>query len=57
MMSGDFEWAESMNFATVEPIPLQMSEGGAIRVADKRVSIDSVVYAFREGASAEEIAD
>lgn len=32
-----------------------MDEGGVFRVADTRVSLDSVIYAFEEGATPEEI--
>lgn len=39
----------------VQVIPLQTDAYGVIRVGGTRVTLDSVVYAFREGASAEEI--
>lgn len=32
-----------------------MDEAGIFRVADTRVSLDSVIYAFEEGATPEEI--
>jgi uncharacterized protein (DUF433 family) len=38
-------------------IPLQEDASGAIHVENTRVTLDSVVHAFREGASAEEIAE
>lgn len=38
-------------------IPLERDATGAIRVEHTRVTLDSVVLAFREGASAEEIAE
>jgi uncharacterized protein (DUF433 family) len=38
-------------------IPLEEDASGAIRVQDTRVTLDSIVLAFREGASAEEIAE
>jgi uncharacterized protein (DUF433 family) len=38
-------------------IPLEEDASGAIHVASTRVTLDSVVLAFREGASAEEIAE
>jgi len=38
-------------------IPLQEDASGVIRVENTRVTLDSVVWAFREGASAEEIAE
>ena len=41
---------------TAEPLPLQTDRGGTIRVGQTRVPLETVVYAFNEGASAEEIA-
>jgi uncharacterized protein (DUF433 family) len=38
-----------------EPIPLQTTEEGVIRVAGTRVTLDTVVAAFEQGATAEEI--
>jgi uncharacterized protein (DUF433 family) len=38
-------------------IPLKEDASGAIRVENTRVTLDSIVLAFREGASAEEIAE
>ena len=40
---------------TAEPIPLEASADGVVRVSGTRVTLDTVVAAFREGASAEEI--
>ena len=37
-------------------VPLSADEAGVLRVAATRVSLDSVVYAFDEGATPEEIA-
>jgi uncharacterized protein (DUF433 family) len=37
------------------PIPLRADDFGVLRVADTRVSLDSVVIAFNEGATPEEI--
>jgi uncharacterized protein (DUF433 family) len=37
-------------------IPLSADQAGVLRVAGTRVSLDSVVFAFEEGATAEEIA-
>jgi uncharacterized protein (DUF433 family) len=37
------------------PVPLTVTEDGAIRITGTRVTLDSVVYAFEEGATAEEI--
>src|SRR5215210_2672891 len=38
-----------------EPVPLAADRDGVMRVADTRVTLDTVVAAFREGATAEEI--
>jgi uncharacterized protein (DUF433 family) len=38
------------------PIPLKTDEDGVVRVGGTRVTLDSVVYAFNDGATAEEIA-
>jgi len=38
-----------------EPIPLQSDTDGVIRVGKTRVTLDTLVYAFRDGATAEEI--
>jgi uncharacterized protein (DUF433 family) len=40
---------------THEPVPLQTTEEGVIRVAGTRVTLDTVVAAFEQGATAEEI--
>ena len=39
-----------------EPIPLRMDSDGVVRVGNTRVTLDTVVAAFVEGATAEEIA-
>src|SRR5580704_4936001 len=39
-----------------EPLPLQTDLSGTIRVGQTRVPLETVVYAFNEGTSAEEIA-
>jgi uncharacterized protein (DUF433 family) len=39
-----------------EPIPLEADEQGTLRVRGTRVTLDSIVHAFLDGASAEEIA-
>jgi uncharacterized protein (DUF433 family) len=36
-------------------VPLFTDEAGVLRVAGTRVSLDSVIYAFNEGATPEEI--
>lgn len=42
--------------AATEAIPLVTGTDGVMRVRDTRVTLDSVVAAFAEGATAEEIA-
>ena len=42
--------------ALTEAVPLKTDADGVIRVAGTRVTLDTVVAAFREGATAEEIA-
>lgn len=41
---------------TTDPIPLSTDRHGVVRVGGTRVTLDSVVGAFLQGASAEEIA-
>jgi uncharacterized protein (DUF433 family) len=41
---------------TTQSLPLRLTEDGTIRVADTRVSLDSVVHHYKLGASAEQIA-
>ncbi len=38
-----------------EPIPLEADADGLVRVGGTRVTLDTIVTAFREGAAAEEI--
>jgi uncharacterized protein (DUF433 family) len=40
----------------IQELPLRLTEDGTIRVADSRVSLDSVVHHYKLGASAEQIA-
>lgn len=40
-----------------EPAPLTADSGGVVRVNGTRVTLDTVVAAFHEGATPEEIAD
>jgi len=40
---------------TAQPVPLRADVQGTIRVGQTRVSLDLVVVAFQQGASAEEI--
>lgn len=39
-----------------EPIPLETDTDGVVRVGGTRVTLDTIVAAFEEGATAEEIA-
>jgi uncharacterized protein (DUF433 family) len=38
-----------------DPIPLRLDSSGVLRVGDTRVTLDTVVHAYRDGASPEEI--
>ena len=38
-----------------QPVPLQVDIDGVVRVGGTRVTLDTIVAAFREGATAEEI--
>jgi len=40
---------------TTEPIPLETDADGVVRVGGTRVTLDTVVAAFKDGATAEEI--
>jgi uncharacterized protein (DUF433 family) len=40
---------------TSQTLPLRLMEDGTIRIANSRVSLDSVVYHYKLGASAEQI--
>ncbi len=40
-----------------ETVPLSTDPEGLVRVKKTRVTLDTIVYAFRKGASAEEISD
>jgi uncharacterized protein (DUF433 family) len=42
--------------AATETLPLDMGQDGVIRVSQTRVTLDTLVQAFTEGATAEEIA-
>ena len=39
-----------------DPIPLRTDRDGVVRVAGTRVTLDTIVTAFQQGATAEEIA-
>jgi uncharacterized protein (DUF433 family) len=40
---------------TTDPVPLQTDDDGVVRVGDTRITLDTLVTAFRDGATAEEI--
>jgi len=40
-----------------QPVPLRTDDGGVMRIGNTRVSLDSVVYAYRRGATAEQICE
>ena len=40
-----------------EAAPLTTDQDGVVRIGNSRVTLDTVVYAFNEGADAEEILD
>jgi uncharacterized protein (DUF433 family) len=39
----------------MEPTPLRTDQDGVVRVGGTRVTLDSVVYSFQEGSTAEQI--
>ncbi len=41
---------------TIETIPLEADIDGVIRVSNTRVTLDTIVHAFHDGATAEEMA-
>ncbi|HEY0081026.1 MAG TPA: DUF433 domain-containing protein [Pyrinomonadaceae bacterium] len=40
---------------SINTVPLSADEAGVMRVGETRVSLDSVIYAFNDGATPEEI--
>jgi uncharacterized protein (DUF433 family) len=47
-----------MTLSTVpEPLPLQLDQHGIARVGGTRVTLDSVIAVFKQGATPEEIAE
>jgi uncharacterized protein (DUF433 family) len=44
-----------LNALVAQPPPLRQDEAGGIRVGSTRVSLDSVIYDFKNGIGAEEI--
>src|SRR2546423_8314404 len=55
-MRGPFELYFSAMSQVTNPVPLSADQAGVLRVAGTHVSLDSVIYAFDEGATPEEIA-
>ncbi len=45
----------SLTIDRPQPVPLDMDRDGVVLVAGTRVTLDTVVQAFRDGATAEEI--
>jgi hypothetical protein len=41
----------------IDPVPLEVGADGVLRVGETRVTLDTVVMAFLEGAKAEEIGE
>src|SRR5438552_7995502 len=39
-----------------DPVPLRLDASGVLRIGNTRVTLDTVLAAYRDGASAEEIA-
>jgi len=39
-----------------QPLPLELDTDGVARISGTRVTLDTIIYAFLEGATAEEIA-
>lgn len=46
----------TLPLSTTEIIPLETDVDGVVRVSDTRVTLDTIVTAFSDGATAEEIA-
>ena len=44
------------NLESTQTLPLRLTEDGTIRIVGSRVSLDSVIYHYKIGASAEQIA-
>ncbi len=49
-------WSMTLAIA-VEPAPLEIDSDGVVRVGKTRVTLDTIVTAFLEGATAEEIGE
>lgn len=50
------EVAMGLAIETAEPVPLHSDPDGTVRVGTTRVTLDTIVAAFSEGLTAEEIA-
>jgi uncharacterized protein (DUF433 family) len=51
-----WKWESRMNLVIeAPPVPLRTDDHGVLRVGNTRVPLDTVVYAFNQGASPEEI--
>jgi len=46
----------SLAIEQLQPVPLATDADGVVRVAGTRVTLDTIVNAFQDGATAEEIA-
>jgi len=51
-----FNWNGMMTLEPIQTVPLALTEDGTIRIKGSRVSLDSIVYHFNLGATAEQIA-
>jgi hypothetical protein len=49
--------SRTMKLETTQTVPLTMLENGAIRITGTRVSLDSIIYGYKRGESAEELHD
>ena len=47
----------SLSTIAAEPVPIKADAAGVLRVGGTRVTVDAIVEAFYDGASAETIAD
>jgi uncharacterized protein (DUF433 family) len=47
----------ALSFVTSEPPPLNIDEQGVVRVGGTRVTLDTVIAAYKQHTSAEEIAE
>ena len=46
-----------MSLPAIDPAPLSIDTDGAVRVGGTRVTLDTVIHAFRDGATPEEIVE